>query len=51
MLFGDGDFVDVPENEYQARILMAQGHTEETKIYLFDDLEEETEVDLEDSER
>jgi hypothetical protein len=29
---------------------MVQGHTEETKICLFDDLEEETEVDVKDSE-
>jgi hypothetical protein len=29
---------------------MAQRHTEETKICLFDDLEEETEMDVEDSE-
>ena len=28
---------------------MAQWHTEETKICLFDDLEEETEVNVEDS--
>ncbi len=41
--------MDVPENEYQAGILMVQGHTEETKICLFDDLEEETEMDVEDS--
>jgi hypothetical protein len=49
VFFGDRDFVDVPENEYQVGIQMAQRHTEETKICLFDDLEEETEVDVEDS--
>jgi hypothetical protein len=44
VVFDDRDIVDVSKNEYQARILLAQGHSEETAICLFDDLEEETEA-------
>jgi hypothetical protein len=45
VVFDDGDFVDVSENEYQAGILLAQGHSEETAICLFDDLEETEAMD------
>jgi hypothetical protein len=45
VVFGDGDIVDVSENEYQAGILLAQGHSEETAICLFDDLEETEAMD------
>jgi hypothetical protein len=45
VVFGDGDFVDVSENEYQAGILLAQGHSEETAICLFDVLEETEAMD------
>jgi hypothetical protein len=44
MVCNDQDVVDVSMNKYQAGILLAQGHSEETAVCLFDDLEEETEV-------